>query len=315
MKYIVAVSGGVDSVVLLDMLVNVSESLTTAKPSWHARESWSVQESLDAPAQGVNGLPVINDPAGQLIIAHFDHGIRPESDADARFVWAVAQRYGLPFEVRREELGKDASEALARERRYAFLKDMAEKYGAKIVTAHHADDLVETIALNLQRGTGWRGLAVFGDRAVMRPLIGTTKRELYDYATEHSLEWVEDETNQSDTYARNRIRQRLGRLGAKSRRQLLELHQTQVDLRDQIAGEIDSYAKSNSRYFFTMIPDLVALELLREKTTGQLTRPQLRSVLLAIKTAQPGTTHESGAGISVRFSRREFIVENTSRVL
>ena len=91
--YIVAVSGGVDSVVLLDML---------AKKGEH-----------------------------ELVVAHFDHGIRPESDADARFVWALAQCYGLPCEVRREELGAGASEELARARRYAFLRDIAADFSER----------------------------------------------------------------------------------------------------------------------------------------------------------------------------------------
>src|SRR3989344_5293986 len=116
MNYIVAVSGGVDSVVLLDMLIKQKEH--------------------------------------NLVVAHFDHGIRVDSDADARFVWELAKKYELSFEVRREELGDAASENTARSHRYAFLRDIAKKYSATIVTAHHADDVVETIAINLTRGTG-----------------------------------------------------------------------------------------------------------------------------------------------------------------
>ena len=101
-KYVVAVSGGVDSVVLLHMLAH--------------------------------------RPDIELVVAHFDHGIRDYSVADAQFVKELADSYGLPFESRREKLGKQASEDLARSRRYAFLRSVADKHQAKIMTAHHADD-------------------------------------------------------------------------------------------------------------------------------------------------------------------------------
>ena len=91
MRHILAVSGGVDSVVLLDMVV-----------------------------QGLM-------KSDQVIVAHFDHGIRPESADDAAFVKSLADKYGLLFETKREELGPDASEELARDRRYVFLRDIAKK--------------------------------------------------------------------------------------------------------------------------------------------------------------------------------------------
>src|SRR5690606_22278428 len=145
MKYIVAVSGGVDSMVLLDMLVR--------------------------------------EGSHELIVAHFDHGIRADSHKDATFVQDVAKKYGLPFEKRREVLGEKASEALARERRYAFLRSVAARHEAKIVTAHHLDDVVETVAINITRGTGWRGLAVM-DTDIVRPLVDMEKKELVRYANQ-----------------------------------------------------------------------------------------------------------------------------------
>jgi tRNA(Ile)-lysidine synthase len=82
MKYLVAVSGGIDSVVLLHKLVAAGEH--------------------------------------ELVVAHFDHGIREDSAEDARFVKGLAEHYGLPFVMKREELGKTAGEEQARTRRYAF---------------------------------------------------------------------------------------------------------------------------------------------------------------------------------------------------
>ncbi len=285
MKYIVAVSGGVDSVVLLDMLAN----------------------NAPLPAQG----------SDELIVAHFDHGIRPESDADARFVWELAKKYGLPCEIRREELGKQASEALARERRYIFLQEIAKKYDGKIVTAHHQDDLIETIAINLTRGTGWRGVAVLRNEMVARPLLGFTKRMLRDYALAYRLEWVEDETNVTDHYQRNRLRRQLYRLSDDSRQSLLDLWNRQLVIRTELEKEIMNLAGNgkNSRYFFIMIPESVALEFLRLQTNGQLTRPQLRAMLLAIKTFRAGQKFEAGNGIVLSVGLRYFTMKDPSGLI
>ena len=142
MTYLVAVSGGVDSVCLLDMLSR----------SEH-----------------------------RLIVAHVEHGIRGEaSRADARFVAALAQKYNLPFVSVSLDLGPNASEELARQKRYDFLLAQAQKFGAVLVTAHHAEDVAETIAINIERGTGWRGLAVLARTGIRRPLISFTKTQLYD---------------------------------------------------------------------------------------------------------------------------------------
>jgi len=280
MKYIVAVSGGVDSVALLDMLTRENKH--------------------------------------ELIIAHFDHGIRKESDADARFAWELAKKYGLKFEVRREELGENTSEALARTRRYAFLRDIAKKYEATIVTAHHQDDLIETIAINLTRGTGWRGLAVFANSDIERPLLDKTKTQLYGYALHHNLEWIEDETNNSDTYLRNRLRRRIQKeLQDETRNKVLRLWEQQCHLRMAIKRELDSLPSAiyNSRYFFTMVPEDTAMELLEHMTHGVLTRPQITRLLLAIKMAKPHTRYEPGGGLYVEFGMKDFSVISTMKPL
>ena len=129
-KLIVAVSGGVDSVVLPDMLARAGEN--------------------------------------NLIVAHIDHGIRPESAEDARFVRGLAQKYSCQFEIIGLGLGSTASEDLARQKRYAFLLQQSQKYNAKIVTAHHRDDMIGSIVINLHRGTGWRGLAVMNRAGIVR---------------------------------------------------------------------------------------------------------------------------------------------------
>lgn len=269
MKYIVAVSGGVDSVVLLDMMTKV--------------------------------------PGNELVVAHFDHGIRSDSADDARFVAQLARKHNLPYSGKREELGKLAGEALARERRYAFLRELADHHQAPIVTAHHLDDLVETVAINLQRGTGWRGLAAL-DSDVLRPLIDIPKEKLIQYAKANNLEWREDSTNSSDAYLRNRIR-RKAHLSEDTKRQLRALHSHQKQLKKEIEAEVSKLIGEGpeyDRYLLTHMPRVTALECLRFITRGALTRPQLERCLLAVKTAAAGSQYEAGSGVKIRFSPRHF---------
>lgn len=269
MRYVLAVSGGVDSMVLLDMMSRV--------------------------------------PGHELIVAHFDHGIRSESSEDAAFVASVAKRYGVTFETKREELGTTASEALARQKRYDFLKAVAKKHRAQLVTAHHLDDVVETIAINLKRGTGWRGLAVL-DSGIIRPLVDTSKQSLLHYAQRNNIEWHEDATNQTDTYLRNRIRHQLD-LSLDEKRQLRSLHAHQKDIKRQIESEIETLigdGPTYNRHWFIQLETTPALECLRHATKGQLTRPQLARALHAVKVARPGTAYEAGEGVKLHFTTRQF---------
>lgn len=279
MKYLVAVSGGIDSVVLLDML--------------------------------------IEDGQHELIVAHFDHGIRDDSADDARFVRGLAEQYGLPFTTVREELGQGASENLARDRRYAFLRDKAREYDAVVVTAHHADDIIETIAINLIRGTGWRGLAVMDTPGIVRPLLHLTKDDIRKYALAKRLEWVEDSTNADDQYLRNRLRRRItALLPDESQRAVLDLRLKQRELRAGIEKEIHLYVRTDrtyDRYFLTLIDSSTACEVLRNMigaaTFASPTRPQTERALLAVKTARSGAVFEIGTGVKLRFTERTFIVE------
>jgi len=270
MKYLVAVSGGVDSVVLLDMMI---------KAAGH-----------------------------ELIVAHFDHGIRDDSAEDAEFVASLASANGLLYVGKREELGKNASEALARERRYAFLRAIAAEHGARIVTAHHLDDIVETVAINLKRGTGWRGLAAL-DSDVLRPLLDTSKQQLIQYAQANGLVWHEDSTNASDAYLRNRVRRKASLVPHDTKRQLRALHSHQKQLKQEIEIEtlqLVGAGPEYSRYLLTHVPQAVALECLRYITKGSLTRPQLSRCLLAVKTAAAGSIFEAGSGLKITFSTRHF---------
>lgn len=298
-KYVVAVSGGVDSVALLDMLIR----------KWHSD------------AEGTSAERELQGQAPPFVIAHFDHGIREDSAIDAEFVRDLAEKYSLPFEMRREELGANASEELARDRRYAFLREVARKHNAKIMTAHHADDTVETIAINLTRGTGWRGLAVLDSPDIVRPLLDMTKKEIMTYAKEHKLEWREDATNDDTKYLRNKLRQKLAALDDETKELLRLYRDRQVFLRRDVDNETGKLigASPYARYLYINAPETAALELLRAVLTRDMgsspTRPQLERALLAIKTFRAGKRFEVTEDIILQFTRTHFVVAHRDKVL
>ena len=172
-RVLVAVSGGVDSMVLLDLF---RHSLTELQVD--------------------------------LLAAHFDHAMRPNSANDARFVAATCARWAIPwFEARAQQ--PLHAEAQARSARYAFLGDAMTRAGAhRIATAHHADDQIETVLFRLLRGAGLRGLSGIPVRRgpIIRPLLRFRKAELEAYAALHKIEFRDDETNATERFARNRIR-------------------------------------------------------------------------------------------------------------
>lgn len=272
---LVAVSGGVDSAVLLDILGR----------SEH-----------------------------RLIVAHVDHGIREVSADDARFVEGLARQYNLPFVSTRCELGPDASEETARQARYDFLMAKAQEFDAEIAVAHHQDDVIGSIVINLVRGTGWRGVAVMNRPGIIRPLIGWTKQQIYDYALTHHLEWVEDETNHSLRYLRNRLRAGIIRLERSRCQEIIHLRARQLTLVraiDKMTDQLTTVAGS-SRYFYSGIDRVSAIELLRKHIDVEIgirpTIPQTERVLLAVKTAKPGKRLDVGDGVIVSFNTQSFVV-------
>lgn len=274
-KYLIAVSGGVDSVVLLEMLAKKHEN---------------------------------------ILVAHFDHGIREDSKEDAIFVRQLAVKYGVKFFTKREELGANASEEKARRARYKFLRELSEKQNATIVTAHHLDDVVETIIINMVRGTGWRGLAVLNAEDIYRPLINFKKQEIINYAKQNNLKWREDSTNSLNVYMRNIVRHKID-LNNEQKNELQILHQEQIRLAKEIKSEVTSLLKSIkndnkiSRYFINSIDQASAYEIIRELTKGELTPNQIDSVINAIKTQRNGTIFEASKNIKIHFTTRFFTLE------
>lgn len=243
---------------------------------------------------------------GDFVVAHYDHGIRGmESQEDADFVQAKCRQYGVKLILGRGELSPHTGEEVARQARYGFLcqaaKEESENGGEEtyIVTAHHQDDLLETIVMNLIRGTGWRGLAPMNQPRVLRPLLDIAKTELVGYAIEHGLTWREDQTNDSPRYLRNRLRALLASWSPTDKVALIRLYERQKHLRRQIEQELEYYCARHvtrdkqgrlvlRRYDLIMLPSQVAIELLRYVTDGYLTSPQLQQLLLFAKVGRPG---------------------------
>ena len=180
---LVGVSGGADSMTLLDLLVH-----SGYKP----------------------------------LVAHFNHQLRPQSGQDAEFVRRRAGEYGLEFVLGSADVGAQARasgqgiEEAAREARYRFMFTLAEQRGAAaLAVAHQADDQVETVLMNLLRGSGLKGLGGMRYRSfspfqasipLVRPLLGCWRDEILAYCQEQDLYFVTDASNQDSVYRRNRIR-------------------------------------------------------------------------------------------------------------
>lgn len=167
-----------------------------------------------------------------LRAAHFNHGIRDSSDADEEFVRTLCGGLGVWLVTQRSaSLGPEASEEEARDERLAFLQRAALETGCSLVaTGHTADDLAETVLLNIFRGTGTTGLAGIRWRSgtFIRPLLGRRRSEVIAYLAECSQPFRIDESNADTTFARNRIRHNVlpmleSELGSHVREALLRL--------------------------------------------------------------------------------------------
>ncbi len=159
----------------------------------------------------------------KVIVAHFDHCLRPESGQDAEKVGEMAEKAGLPFVTAKKDVRSYAQserlsiEEAARKARYHFLFDQAHQAGAQAVAvAHTADDQVETVLMHLLRGAGLSGLKGMSYRAIVpewdneiplvRPLLGVWREETLAYCRDLGLEPLLDASNQDITFFRNRLR-------------------------------------------------------------------------------------------------------------
>ena len=145
-------------------------------------------------------------PHDRLSVASFDHGTGPAATAALEHVERVACRLGIHF-VPARTLEPLVGEASFRDARWSFLRSVAAETGAVVATAHTEDDQVETILMRVLRDAGARGLAgLYAACDVLRPLVRLSRRDLVRYARAQGLTWVEDPSNTSRAYLRNRVR-------------------------------------------------------------------------------------------------------------
>ncbi|HUQ67766.1 MAG TPA: tRNA lysidine(34) synthetase TilS [Flavitalea sp.] len=175
-RLLLAVSGGVDSIVLCDLCKSAGYNFE---------------------------------------IAHVNFQLRAEDSVlDECFVKGVADHYRVPFHIKKfdtlafAEQHKISVQVAARQLRYQWFYELLENDLRYVVTAHHADDNIETVLMNFFRGTGITGLRGMLEKHddIVRPLLIASKKEILDYAKEKKLSWREDRSNASDKYSRNYFR-------------------------------------------------------------------------------------------------------------
>ena len=183
-KVVIGVSGGPDSMTLLNILNNL-------------KEKWNIN----------------------IFVAHINHGIREEADEETEYVKNFWEKIGVPFFVKRVKVEDEAkklkigTEEAGRNIRYQFFEEVAKKVGAnKIATAHNANDNAETVLMNLLRGTsiaGLKGIEKIRDGKFIRPIIECERSEIEEYCKEKNLNPRYDKTNQENIYTSNKIRNQL----------------------------------------------------------------------------------------------------------
>ena len=178
-KIVIACSGGPDSMVLLSLLCNLRK-----------------------------------EKDFNIICAHVNHNKREESESEALMVEDFCKKNKVTFEMTKfEENEKGNFEAIARKKRYEYFEKVMKKYKIKkLFTAHHGDDLAETILMRITRGSTLRGYSGFTKYnnsewyELYRPLIFVTKQEIVEYADENKIPYAIDKSNKDQKYTRNRFR-------------------------------------------------------------------------------------------------------------
>jgi tRNA(Ile)-lysidine synthase len=285
-KYVVAVSGGVDSMVLLSLL---------------ARR-----------------------PELEIIVAHFNHGIRADAVLDEKLVAATAKKYNLPVKIGRADLGSKISEEKARMARYRFLEAVKNRYKANaIITAHHQDDLIETALINIVRGTGHRGMvAIAKNPNIMRPMLNIPKSKLIDYANQNHIVWREDSTNKNIAYLRNYIRQSLMTGLSEQQRQYITDNIEKIahitDGLNKLVAKLSEKVVQDgviNRQAFISLPREIENELvhywLRQQKVEDIDRETVERIGLALKTAQPNTIYPVKKGLILKIQKQTAHFGNT----
>ncbi len=179
--FVVGVSGGADSMTLLHLLINY-----------------------------------IKNSNCHIVCVHIHHNLREESDSEQLFVKKYCEENNILFETTKFTYEEKFTEKVGREKRYHFFEEILKKYHSKyLFTAHHGDDLIETILMRLLRGSSLKGTCGIEKKSnrefytILRPLLYLNKEDIYQYVSKNDIPYVEDMSNQDSSYTRNRYRKEL----------------------------------------------------------------------------------------------------------
>ncbi|MFC5407962.1 tRNA lysidine(34) synthetase TilS [Larkinella bovis] len=207
----------------------------------------------------------------QYGIAHANFRLRgDESERDAVFVQSLAERHQVPFHTRPLEAQAEVDrtgvsiQMAARRLRYEWFEEVAVSFDYQyIATAHHQDDVLETVLLNLVRGTGLTGLRGIPVRQgrVIRPLWFADRLSIEQYARQHQLSWREDSSNASDYYRRNQLRHQVVPIFKNLNPSLLQTLQTTVERLQSADKLVDQELASSWQALAENRPDGVALPI------------------------------------------------------
>lgn len=297
-KIAVAVSGGVDSVTLL---------------------CWLAELKLD------------------VVALHVNHGLRDAADAETEYVSAISKKLNIPCKVFHWTGDKPESnlESVARTVRYKMMTDYCKENGIKVLlTAHQADDQIETFLMNLLRGSGVYGLAAMRAESerdgvkIVRPLLNVFRSELVEYCDSNNIKYFSDEMNDDEKYTRVRIRKNRHlldeKLGIPDDRILLaiqNLSRTRDGLDEYIANRVKDvlkkdYARLSASFLFDEPIDvrLKLLGTLVQNVGGDEYQPRLNSLENALDRMQKDCKFTLGHCVLRRLSDDILIVPEGSSV-
>lgn len=285
----------------LHQLIKAGESILTALSG--GADSLALFDYLEKNRQAL-GI--------RLGAAHIDHGLRPSSRAEYEAVETLCRSRGIPFyglhadaAARAKQDGVSTEEA-GRRIRYEFFQKISTEEGYdKLATAHHRDDQAETVLLRLARGTGPMGaagiqpIAEHSGLTVIRPLLYTSKADIYAYCQRHALSYIEDESNADTTYDRNYVRHNilpaLTRLNTEAPAHIAAFAQRAAQQNDFVENVLDGLAQT----YLTQSDGMVVIDssLFTENAPGVPTGSQayVRAALLRRAAALLGKSTDIGA--------------------
>lgn len=253
---LIAVSGGLDSISLLFALAKNLQSIEDQNPSASPRRPHESgdplkKETQQTPSQNIDILAqnfIQTTKLNQLEAIYLDHSQRPDTNLDLIPIQKICQQFNIKLHRLKLNLPPNCSEEQARKARYQALSLIQKKRKLNhLITAHHADDVLETALINLQRGSGPKGLSSLAHhpKGIWRPFlfqfqkgVFITKQDLQNYAKLNYLAWHEDSTNQDSKYLRNRLRAKLKSSKKEQKLELLNLIAHSAKLNSNLKNEL-----------------------------------------------------------------------------